>query len=646
MQTLLEDVCSLPGVVGSMFCDRRRGLLARSFPSEYDDASLQAVAAALTASVPRLAELTGTIGVVDLRYRDARVVIRPEGDAALLVLCDCTVNAQEVLGFASAVCTLLVRAAAASPGKPPLPVPPLAPVTRPAPAPPAPPPEVPDSPDSVDVPLEFTLPPTRLERTSFDEPRWAQGPSPALPLPATERGTASRRRRRPLGALLALVVVAVAVGYGVAYFPGAPWNQRQDPAATAPASSTLPASSTAPASTAAPAPASSTAAAPAKPPRQAPTPGPVRWSLRLSGAEALAGELAPDLASAFLARQGVAQVQVVRPTPEVAQVRGLADGGAVGVEIRAGDTARALDDLLAGTADAAFATRRATPEEQQKLRPLGPMTSRECEHVLGADGTRRLYLYTAQASSNPSVAKFVEFALSAQGQALVRKAGFVEVGGMAPAPSAPRDAVMPPPAPAGPAEAQPAAPRRARAEPEGPSPALAAALASIPTVPPPPSPSSTPVPSSAPSASAAPAAAPAQAAALEPPATVSEAPDPVAAANPLPQRPAPQVAEDAPISGSTAGQRPRVTELGCVERSIRVPPDAYQQVAGMVVTVRFAVGKDGTPSQYQMTTPGMPESASDALWAAIQSCRWQPGTDETGRPASMWVVLPYQFPRE
>ena len=66
----------------------------------------------------------------------------------------------------------------------------------------------------------------------------------------------------------------------------------------------------------------------------------------------------------------------------------------------------------------------------------------------------------------------------------------------------------------------------------------------------------------------------------------------------------------------------------------------------MVVTVRFAVGKEGKPLRYQMTTPGMPESASDALWTAIQSCRWQPGTDETGRPAAMWVVLPFQFARE
>jgi phosphate transport system substrate-binding protein len=40
---------------------------------------------------------------------------------------------------------------------------------------------------------------------------------------------------------------------------------------------------------------------------------------------------------------------------------------------------------------------------------------------------RRLYLYTDQASKNPHVSPFVEFALGPEGQAIVRKAGFVEL---------------------------------------------------------------------------------------------------------------------------------------------------------------------------------------------------------------------------
>src|SRR5512146_3273042 len=104
MQTLLEDLNSLPGVVGSMFCDAHRGVLGRAFPAEYDDSALTAVASALSASPPELTNVTGSVGVLDLRYRDARVVIRPAGEASLLVLCDKSANAQEVLAFASVAC--------------------------------------------------------------------------------------------------------------------------------------------------------------------------------------------------------------------------------------------------------------------------------------------------------------------------------------------------------------------------------------------------------------------------------------------------------------------------------------------------------------------------------------------------------------
>ncbi len=777
MQALLEDVRLLPGVVGSMFCDRRRGLLARAFPPEYDDASLQAVAAALADSVPRLAELTGPVGVVDLRYRDARVLIRPVGDAALLVLCRRTANAQEVLGFASAVSSMLLRAAATSTGEFPIPVPAAAPgpggspeplPTPPTGAPPAAPPEVPEF---VDVPLEVTHHPATLPRAPGEEPRWTQEPPPAVPVPPPAPGTApvidgSRPRKRLLGVLVMLAAVALAALYGVARFRGtvAP-SERQEPAPEASAAAEP---------------------EPAQPPRQ-PTPSPVQWRLRLSGAGALAAELAPALASAFLAAQGTAEVQVSRLASEVVQVRGLADAGAVGVEIRAGDTAQGLDDLLAGHADVAMATRRPTPEEQQRLLPLGPMSSRECEHVLGADGiavivhqanpiasltreqlrrllsglvtdwsrfrvtgeaakagvrvylpddrsgipeaagaavlggsplatdarllptprdvadavssdpgavglvpmadvagaravplggvgppslptaltvgseryplTRRLYLYTAQSSSNPSVASFVEFALSAEGRALVRKAGFVELGGTAPVPAAPRAAaeIVPEPPSTARTEAQPATPARAGAEPGSASPAPAAAAAPIP-IEPSPTPAPTPAPAPAPRAPPAPAAvaAPAPSAAADPPASVSASPEPPADAveappeqgPPLPQPRVRPEAEEAIILADRAAQRPRAMELGCVERSVRVPQEASPQVAGMVVTVRFAVGRDGTPSRYQMTTPGMPASASDALWAAIQSCRWQPGIDGTGRPASMWVVMPFQFAME
>ncbi len=88
-----------------------RRALARAFPPEFDDVLPERHrGSALTASTPELQAVTGPVGVLDLRYRDARVVIRPAGDGALLVvLCDKTANAQEVLAFASVACKKFER---------------------------------------------------------------------------------------------------------------------------------------------------------------------------------------------------------------------------------------------------------------------------------------------------------------------------------------------------------------------------------------------------------------------------------------------------------------------------------------------------------------------------------------------------------
>ena len=84
MHALLQDLNSLPGVVGSMFCDAHQGVLARAFPPDYAEADLREIASTVSGSAQDLRNVTGPIGVLDLRYRDSRVVIRPVGDAQLL----------------------------------------------------------------------------------------------------------------------------------------------------------------------------------------------------------------------------------------------------------------------------------------------------------------------------------------------------------------------------------------------------------------------------------------------------------------------------------------------------------------------------------------------------------------------------------
>jgi phosphate transport system substrate-binding protein len=318
--------------------------------------------------------------------------------------------------------------------------------------------------------------------------------------------------------------------------------------------------------------------------RRAQPAGAVQVKLRLSGADALASELVPALAAAYLTAQKAFGVELARGESGATVVRAELEGATVGIEVSPGGTAKGLQDLLGGAADIAVATRRVKVEERERLAVLGTMTSPANEHVIGLGGiavivnkansvaalnreqlglilagassdwsqfgvasddewsavgvtgkggpvatgvhvylpddrsglpevvqeavldgkpfapeakrlashqavadaviadpggiglvpmpaisgarpvpiadladpplvptaftvasedyllTHRLYLYTAQASANPAVARFVDFVLSAEGQEVVRKAGFVELAVKAERRAAPADA--------------------------------------------------------------------------------------------------------------------------------------------------------------------------------------------------------------
>jgi ABC-type phosphate transport system substrate-binding protein/predicted regulator of Ras-like GTPase activity (Roadblock/LC7/MglB family) len=721
VQALLEDLNLLPGVVGSMFCDAQAGVLWRAFPAEFDEGSLAAVASAVAASTPELKPLTGRIGVLDLRYREARVLIRPAGEGSLVVLCTRSANVREVLAFASVACKKFEG------------------VQRPGATEPVVPPAVP-VPEAGPPALGTTAPAVPVTEPGTPAPGTIAPavpvPGPGTPAPGAiaPAGTGVRadrpRRRFPLPAVvMAVAALVLAVGAGAAYLTYRLVAPRPTPVAAV--------------------------VPPVPPARAEPAARPVEVKLRLSGADTLAAELVPALAAAYLGAQKATDVQVTRPGPDVVVVQGVRDGATVGVEIKPGATAQGLDDLLAGTADVALAARRVNAEERQKLSALGTMTSAANEHVLGVDGitvvvnkansvaslnreqlglilsgelgdwsrlavpdvlpagvpsslhvylpedrsgipevvqagvlggrpfagdarrlptpqavaeavgsdpgglglvsmatvagaravpladrkepprvptaltvaaeeyllTHRLYLYTAQASPNPEVSQFVEFALSVEGQAVVRKAGFVELG----AKTEPR---QPGGAPAEPApvatgtrrltgagavpvvsHAQPASSRKTEAGPAGGEEADDGGAVASTT----PSPPVTPTP-----------------------APTSNPTQPVRAA-----------VEDAPPVYASGGyEKPRMAEQGCVQRAVRMPEEVLDHVAGKTITVKFAVGRDGAPSRFQLMTPGMPDRAGSAIWAAIQSCKWTPGNDPAGGAAAIWVVMPFRFTRD
>ena len=102
-------------------------------------------------------------------------------------------------------------------------------------------------------------------------------------------------------------------------------------------------------------------------------------------------------------------------------------------------------------------------------------------------------------------------------------------------------------------------------------------------------------------------------------------------------------AGDGAQPGNAAFRSPRLAERNCVRDAIRLPA-SLRGFASPTISVKFAVAPDGTASELQVV--GVPdERVAGAVRQAVQACRWTPGTDGSGRPVTMWVVMPIRFER-
>jgi TonB family protein len=114
---------------------------------------------------------------------------------------------------------------------------------------------------------------------------------------------------------------------------------------------------------------------------------------------------------------------------------------------------------------------------------------------------------------------------------------------------------------------------------------------------------------------------------------------------PLPPPPrSTELVEDAPRFAVEGFQKPRMAEPGCVQAAVRLPRELVARLAGPV-TVKFAVGTDGTVGLFEVVGQVPDRRVADALRSAIQSCRFLPGADAQGRKTRLWVVMPIRFER-
>ena len=100
--------------------------------------------------------------------------------------------------------------------------------------------------------------------------------------------------------------------------------------------------------------------------------------------------------------------------------------------------------------------------------------------------------------------------------------------------------------------------------------------------------------------------------------------------------------EDAPAYATSGYRKPQMAEPGCVQRSVRIPPQLAGFISGPIV-VQFAVTRDGSPAKFKLNCDVPDARIGQAIWQAVQQCRWIPGTDPQGKPVSIWVILPIRF---
>lgn len=94
MQKVLQQLITVPEVVGSMVCDQEGHLLAHAFPAIFDESILQKAAAAWGRRRLWAAETDGSMGTLDLRYSNGRIISRSVQSSTLVLLCTKAVNLQ------------------------------------------------------------------------------------------------------------------------------------------------------------------------------------------------------------------------------------------------------------------------------------------------------------------------------------------------------------------------------------------------------------------------------------------------------------------------------------------------------------------------------------------------------------------------
>ncbi|RNC71359.1 MAG: roadblock/LC7 domain-containing protein [Desulfuromonadales bacterium] len=92
MEEILQQVNGVQGVIGSLVCGSSGEVLAHAFPPLFDAAIIEGASAVVADRGSGLRQAAGSFDLLDLRYGDGRIIIKPLQEAYLLLLCTRTIN--------------------------------------------------------------------------------------------------------------------------------------------------------------------------------------------------------------------------------------------------------------------------------------------------------------------------------------------------------------------------------------------------------------------------------------------------------------------------------------------------------------------------------------------------------------------------
>ena len=92
METILQQISMVPGVIGCFICNKSGQPLARSFPAAFDTAILKRSAVILEEIADVLQKQSGDARLVDLSYDAGRFIVKQLPDGFLATVCTATIK--------------------------------------------------------------------------------------------------------------------------------------------------------------------------------------------------------------------------------------------------------------------------------------------------------------------------------------------------------------------------------------------------------------------------------------------------------------------------------------------------------------------------------------------------------------------------